>query len=552
MRGRLIHFVSLVLVLSLVGPCAVSGADLGSDPNLVGWWKLDNNANDSSGGARHGTARGSPLPSYVAGPTYGASLPFYAGDAAIGLGGNTPQQYVELPIGDVISKLTNCTFALWVNYRQSGGSNRWQRIFDFGPAPSNAPTNYMALLPRRSSSGPTHFEINVNGNVQRVSYGAYDNTGIVIPTFTWVHIAVTIDDVNDIFRLYVDGRQVGETLGATYAPIDLGVTVSNWLGKSINIEPRAGEGTPYFPGYMSDFRIYNRVLSLDEIKQAMGVPIATFPTPANGTILPVGTATVDLKWVPGAAATKGNHLYFGSNRTDVDNGTGGTNKGLVSSTTYTVANLVPGPTYYWRVDSVGDPNVLRGDMWSFRILPTTSWNPTPANDAQYVSPKMTLRWAAGSGAVKGHNVYLADNYDQVNNAPAGSTTAPFVVFLTPTADPNWTPARSGVTLAYNRTYYWRVDEVESQSPVKTYKGEVWKFTTVPTSPPVSEPNLVGWWKFDGDLLDSSYGCDGTAYGGPTYDTGAIGSALFFNNTSDTNVDNDIYVNLEDVSIVVEN
>jgi len=75
MRGRFIHFVCLVLVLGLVGPRAVSGVGLGSDPNLVGRWKLDNDANDSSGGARHGTARGSPLPPYVAGPTYGAGLP---------------------------------------------------------------------------------------------------------------------------------------------------------------------------------------------------------------------------------------------------------------------------------------------------------------------------------------------------------------------------------------------------------------------------------------------------------------------------------------------
>jgi len=36
---------------------ALSSTALASEPNLVGWWKLDGNANDSSGNGLDGTAR---------------------------------------------------------------------------------------------------------------------------------------------------------------------------------------------------------------------------------------------------------------------------------------------------------------------------------------------------------------------------------------------------------------------------------------------------------------------------------------------------------------
>jgi hypothetical protein len=39
-----------------------------------------------------------------------------------------------------------------------------------------------------------------------------------------------------------------------------------------------------------------------------------------------------------------------------------------------------------------------------------------------------------------------------------------------------------------------------------------------------KPNLIGWWKFEGDLLDSSgLGNDGRAEGDPTFAAGKIGS-----------------------------
>jgi hypothetical protein len=534
MFRNLIYSICLIFVIGLFSTNAATAAD----PNLAGCWKFDGNTNDASGNGLNGTAFGDP--NYISGPTYGTNLPLYTDNLAINLLGvvdaqPSAEQYVELPIGNLISELIDCTFTLWVNYRQPHGGNRWQRIFDFGTSASN----YVALLPRRSSSAPTHFEINANGTVQRVSYGAYDNTGTIIPKYTWTHIAVTIDDFNDIFRMYVNGEQVGETTGtnATLAPIDLGVTTMNYVGRAID----PGVQGPYFPGYLDDFRIYNRTLSLSDVRQAMGYPIATFPTPADDTVFPEGTTTVTLTWAKGtnAVSVNGSHLYLSNNRDDVNGGTAAADKGLTSDTTYTATDLAQ-DAYYWRVDTVeADGTIQKGDIWSFR---------TPADGALYVAPKATLRWRAGTGAVQGHNVYLSDNLDQVNNAPTGSTAAPFRTFLASTVgDPNWTPVRAGVTLAVNKTYYWRVDEVQSSTVV--HKGQVWSFTTVPSGSPVTDPNLVGWWTFDYDVIDAAFGCDGTIFGNPTYDAGYFGSSIYLDNASDSKLDNDVYVSLPNGSVI---
>jgi hypothetical protein len=166
MCKRLICSVSLVLVLSLLGRSTAEGVD----PNLVGWWKFDGNANDSSGYSHNGTEYGGPT--YVAGPTYAANLPFYAGNNAISLAGTAAQQYVDLPIGDVISKLTNCSFALWVNYRPLSCLTKEDKgvaATDGSAFSTSAPAPVSAFA--ESTGAPTHFEINVGGTVQRVSYG---------------------------------------------------------------------------------------------------------------------------------------------------------------------------------------------------------------------------------------------------------------------------------------------------------------------------------------------------------------------------------------------
>ncbi len=191
------------------------------------------------------------------------------------------------------------------------------------------------------------------------------------------------------------------------------------------------------------------------------------PSPESGAMHP--DTWVTISWKPGDFAVS-HDVYFGDNFADVNDGTGETFRGNQAAANYIVGfpgfafpdGLVPGTTYYWRIDEVNDadPNSpWRGDVWSFNIPPKTAYAPDPADAAEQVNPGVTLRWTEGFGS-KLHTVYFGDNFDDVNNAagdlPQGTLT--------------YTPG----TLKLAKTYYWRVDEFDI---IETHKGDVWSFTT---------------------------------------------------------------------------
>jgi hypothetical protein len=194
---------------------------------------------------------------------------------------------------------------------------------------------------------------------------------------------------------------------------------------------------------------------------------ATAPEPADGALHP--DTWVNLSWKPGIHAIS-HDVYISDNLEDVTNGAEGTFVGNQAGT-FIVAGfpgypypdgLVPGTTYYWRIDEVNDadPNSpWKGDVWSFSIPPKTAYFPVPADAAEAVSQNVELAWTPGFGA-KIHTVYFGDNFDEVDSATGGLAQGTIVY------DPG--------TLKMAKTYYWRVDEFDI---VETHKGDIWSFTT---------------------------------------------------------------------------
>jgi hypothetical protein len=205
----------------------------------------------------------------------------------------------------------------------------------------------------------------------------------------------------------------------------------------------------------------------DVIKLGRGNPLAHRPTPKNGSLHE--DTWINLSWSPGVFAVS-HDVYLSDNFEDVDADTGDAFRGNQGTTFYVAGfpgfaypdGLVPGTTYYWRIDEVNDtePNSpWKGNVWSFSIPPKTAYNPDPADAAESVDPDVQLSWTPGFGA-KLHTVYFGDNFDDVNNAAGDSAQG------TTTYTPG--PLKSG------KTYYWRVDEFDI---IDTYKGDVWSFTT---------------------------------------------------------------------------
>jgi len=191
------------------------------------------------------------------------------------------------------------------------------------------------------------------------------------------------------------------------------------------------------------------------------------PNPADGVML-VDT-WVNLSWSPGARAAS-HDVYIGDNFDDVNDGAESAFQGNQAATNLVVGfpgfafpdGLVPGTTYYWRVDEVNDldPNSpWVGPVWSFSIMPFTASNPDPADGAEFVDLDATFSWTGGYGA-KLHTVFIGTSFDEVNDAVTGV--------------PQGTATFSPDPLEAEKVYYWRVDESD---PPTTHKGEIWSFTT---------------------------------------------------------------------------
>jgi hypothetical protein len=178
-----------------------------------------------------------------------------------------------------------------------------------------------------------------------------------------------------------------------------------------------------------------------------------------------------LTWKPGYYAVS-HDVYIGTNFDDVNDGVADTFAGnvvepmqIVGFTGFPIAGgLVPGTTYYWRIDEVNDANAAspwKGPVWSFSITPKTAFNPIPVEGAKFIETDgATLSWMPGFNA-KLHTVYFGGSFDEVDAATGGTAQVGTTFVVPEPLDPE-------------TTYYWRVDEFD---PPATHKGPVWSFTT---------------------------------------------------------------------------
>ncbi|MBW7989653.1 MAG: LamG domain-containing protein [Planctomycetes bacterium] len=266
-------------------------------------------------------------------------------------------------------------------------------------------------------------------------------------------------------------------------------------------------------------------MQIAEVELLGMTPNPYSPTPTDGVYHEDTWA--NLVWAPGDTAAS-HDVYFGDNFDDVNLGAEGTFQGNQAHSSFVVGfpgfllpdGLASETTYYWRIDEVeaNGTTTHKGTVWSFTIPPKIAYEPIPADNAELLDLNVDLGWRPGVGA-KLHIVYFGENFDDVNNAeggiPQSHTTYTFN------------------TLESDKTYYWRVDELDA---ITTHKGDIWSFKTLHAIP-VTDSSLIGWWKFDEGsgtiaLDNSGYGNHGTFTGDPQWVTGYDGYALEFDGSGD--------------------
>lgn len=197
--------------------------------SLLGWWRLNGNANDSTSYGNNGTVTAATLTTGQGGQ--GNTAYAFDGVAGTGIVGTTPQV-----------QLTDATVTGWANIVSGttkgtiihiGGNNG----YSLGIGDNLNATNgrLVGLFPQR----------------RWIHSSAFTTAG-------WHHFAMTLDATSTP-RFYIDGVDVGQVLGV--APL----TISNSFSIGRNVGDEGAAGERIFNSAIDDARVYGRALSTAEI-----------------------------------------------------------------------------------------------------------------------------------------------------------------------------------------------------------------------------------------------------------------------------------------------
>ena len=139
----------------------------------------------------------------------------------------------------------------------------------------------------------------------------------------------------------------------------------------------------------------------------------------------------------------------------------------------------------WQRPGAGQEVISGAYVDTYALEPLHAAAPSPANGAADTVQTLTLSWFAGERAVQ-HDVYFGDDADAV--AAADTATADIYQGRQTTA------AFNPGALEWGKTYYWRVDEINTGDADSPWKGAVWSFSTadfIPVDDFESYSNDVG-------------------------------------------------------------
>ncbi|MEA3225322.1 MAG: LamG domain-containing protein, partial [Planctomycetota bacterium] len=239
------HLLSALTVFLTLAVCAQA-----QDPDLLGWWKLDDGtgtiAIDSSGKGNDGTFVGDP--EWVAGK-FGSGLLFD------GQGG----ERVSIGNIDVASGAITITCWFKANNLDTPGQDPRMVSKAFGGAAIDH--IWMVSSARAGGEKRLRFRLKTNdgGATTTLVGGDGDPENRVLQVDEWMHATATWDGTT--MRVYLNAVETGNVeRGGTSVAVDPAV------GAAFGNQPVGAENRP-FDGVIDDVRIYTRALSVPEIEE---------------------------------------------------------------------------------------------------------------------------------------------------------------------------------------------------------------------------------------------------------------------------------------------
>lgn len=398
------------------------------------------------------------------------------------------------------------------------------RIFDFGDTSGVDGGWYWFYTPKAGNTTNCRLAIGTGG------FPGWRNgeEGITAPmpaTATKIHLVCTFDTSLQEMRIYQDGE-----LAASGNVTSLLTDVHNnfaYLGSAVY------PGDPEFQGTIDEFRIYDKALSLAEVRltghfgpdDAKEIALRSI-SPADGDDQVDASAIVTLSWIPEAwvdeFATYNVYVGTDPNLADPNIADVTAYANVVQSTgidglSYPIAaeTLAYGTPHYWRVDTVQeDTTKYQGVGMSFITLPDAPYfiDPVPAVVVSDENGNVSVTVNAGN----------TDTYAWYREGD--------------------TPGSAGTTDTLTLT------EVTEAEAGNYYCDISFENGPVVTSDPIKvvARQLIAHWTFDNDLIDDTgNGWDGTtmstvtsAAKDPNFASGRVGQAIDLDGT-------ETYVDLPD-------
>ncbi|WP_157693117.1 LamG domain-containing protein [Pedococcus dokdonensis] len=211
----------------------------GSAP--VGWWRLDGNGTDGSGGAR--TLAFTGAPAFVDGRW--AEFATDPTDKALSVNGTS--QHAATTVAGPVGTSGSFSAAAWV--RMNPTSN------NYPTAVSQVGSTYAAFYLGVQAGKPSLILRSADSLVALQSTLGTEP----MPTGQWVHLVGIYSAAEKKARLYVDGAKVGET---TVTAPPFAATGALTVGRSLS----SGAPSDLWPGAVDEVRVYNGVLDESQVR----------------------------------------------------------------------------------------------------------------------------------------------------------------------------------------------------------------------------------------------------------------------------------------------
>lgn len=257
-RFKFYHLLIPLTLAALFFPPSHTQAGIISQPTryfmsngLVGYWSF--NANDKAqskkivifdrSGQGNNGAVGYATSTYIARGKIGQAMQFDSTD-----------DKVWIPSSSSLDNLGTMTISAWI-YPRSFGAGSKGRIYAKGTGHLNFLVNNVdttaGLEFFRSQTVAPNLSALTNGNEIKLN--------------TWQHVLVTYDNSNTRagVTFYVNGTQVSKSAGGA----DGGGTAASEAGLAAGIGSEINTDTRVFDGTIDEVRVYNRMLTFDEIKR---------------------------------------------------------------------------------------------------------------------------------------------------------------------------------------------------------------------------------------------------------------------------------------------